>query len=46
MTAPIRLDGMTPEDVEASLDGACDLTDFALPESMNDETRFIAQHLP
>jgi NAD(P)-dependent dehydrogenase (short-subunit alcohol dehydrogenase family) len=40
------LDGMTPEDVEASLDAACDLDEIAVPESMNDETRFIARHLP
>jgi hypothetical protein len=40
------LDGMTPEDVEASLDAACDLEEIAVPESMNGETRFIAEHLP
>jgi NAD(P)-dependent dehydrogenase (short-subunit alcohol dehydrogenase family) len=38
--------GMTPEEVEANLDSICDLTDFGTPESMNDASRFIAQHLP
>src|SRR5262245_12484043 len=40
------LAGYTPEDVEAALDTVCDLTEFAVPESMSAESRYIAQHLP
>jgi hypothetical protein len=40
------LNGFTPEDVEASLDAVCDLTEFGVPESMSDESRYIARHLP
>jgi NAD(P)-dependent dehydrogenase (short-subunit alcohol dehydrogenase family) len=40
------LTGMTPEQVETNLDAACELADFGTPESMNDESRFIAQHMP
>jgi NAD(P)-dependent dehydrogenase (short-subunit alcohol dehydrogenase family) len=40
------LAGATPEQVESSLDAACDLAGFATPESMNDESRFISEHLP
>ena len=37
---------MTPEQVEANLPTACDLADFATPESMNHASRLIAQALP
>ena len=37
---------MTPEDVAANLATACDLTGFGIPDSMNDASRFVAQHLP
>jgi hypothetical protein len=37
---------MTPEQVEASVDAACDLEEFSVPESLYDECRFIAEHLP
>jgi NAD(P)-dependent dehydrogenase (short-subunit alcohol dehydrogenase family) len=40
------LDSLTTEQVEANLDVACALTEFAVPESMNDELRFIVEHLP
>jgi NAD(P)-dependent dehydrogenase (short-subunit alcohol dehydrogenase family) len=37
---------MTPEQVEAHLDVASDLGEFSVPDSMNDECRRIAEHLP
>lgn len=40
------LGDMTPEQVEANLDAVCDLAEFEVPESMNDECRFIAEGLP
>jgi NAD(P)-dependent dehydrogenase (short-subunit alcohol dehydrogenase family) len=40
------LAGYTPEEVEANLDAVCDLTEFAVPESMSAESRYISQHLP
>jgi NAD(P)-dependent dehydrogenase (short-subunit alcohol dehydrogenase family) len=40
-----NLGDMTPEQVEANLGAACDLTDFAVPEDMNGESRFIAAQL-
>jgi hypothetical protein len=36
----------TPEQVVEHLDAACDLSGFAIPESMNDASRFVARHLP
>jgi NAD(P)-dependent dehydrogenase (short-subunit alcohol dehydrogenase family) len=41
-----RLTGFTPEDIEANLDAVCDLSEFAVPESMSAESRYISQHLP
>ena len=40
------LAGFTPEDVEAHLDTVCDLSEFAVPESMSAESRYISQHQP
>jgi NAD(P)-dependent dehydrogenase (short-subunit alcohol dehydrogenase family) len=37
---------MTPEQVEANLDVACDLGQFAVPDSMYEESRIIGEHLP
>jgi NAD(P)-dependent dehydrogenase (short-subunit alcohol dehydrogenase family) len=37
---------MTPEDVAANLDAAVDLAGFGIPDSMNEASRFVAQHLP
>lgn len=36
----------SPEQAEANLVAACDLTDFGVPGSINDESRFIADHMP
>jgi NAD(P)-dependent dehydrogenase (short-subunit alcohol dehydrogenase family) len=36
----------TPEEVEAGLEAVCDLADFAVPESMDDEIRYISEHGP
>ena len=36
----------TAEDVEANLDAVCDLSEFAVPESMSAEARYISQYLP
>lgn len=36
----------TPEAVAAHLAEACDLTGFAIPDSMNDASRFVAGNLP
>jgi NAD(P)-dependent dehydrogenase (short-subunit alcohol dehydrogenase family) len=36
----------TPEHVASNLAAACDLDDFGTPESMNDESRFVAAHMP
>ena len=35
----------TPEEVAVHLEEACDLTEFAIPESMNDASRFVARRL-
>jgi len=40
------LETPTPEQVEAALAVATDLDEFAVPESMMDESRFIARQLP
>jgi NAD(P)-dependent dehydrogenase (short-subunit alcohol dehydrogenase family) len=40
------LAGYTPEDVEANLDTVTDLTEFGVPESMSDESRYISRNLP
>jgi len=40
------LAGYTPEEVEANLDVVCDLTEFGVPESMSDESRYISSNLP
>ena len=40
------LGNMTPEQVEANLDTACELHELAAPESMNDATSFIARGMP
>ncbi len=40
------LGASTAEQVEANLDAACALADFAVPESFHDELRFIAERLP
>ena len=40
------LQAPTPEEVEAALAVATDLDEFAVPESMMDESRFIARQLP
>jgi NAD(P)-dependent dehydrogenase (short-subunit alcohol dehydrogenase family) len=40
------LAGYTPEDVEANLDTVCDLTEFGVPASMSDESRYVARNLP
>jgi NAD(P)-dependent dehydrogenase (short-subunit alcohol dehydrogenase family) len=37
---------MTPEQVAEHLPAACDLAGFSIPESMNDASRFVADHLP
>ena len=37
---------ITAEQVAAVLEAACDITQFTVPESMNDESRYIAGHLP
>jgi NAD(P)-dependent dehydrogenase (short-subunit alcohol dehydrogenase family) len=36
------LGNTTPEQIEAGLDTACNVEQFSVPESMNDECRFIA----
>jgi NAD(P)-dependent dehydrogenase (short-subunit alcohol dehydrogenase family) len=36
----------TPEDVETHLDGICDLTDFFVPESVQDELEILRNTLP
>ena len=36
----------TPEDVRAHIDAASVLSGFAVPESMNDASRFVARNLP
>jgi len=41
-----ELETPTPEQVEAALAAATDLDEFAVPESMMDESRFISRHLP
>ena len=40
------LTDMTPEQVEANLAVSCDLGEFSIPESLYDECRYIAEHLP
>jgi NAD(P)-dependent dehydrogenase (short-subunit alcohol dehydrogenase family) len=40
------LGNMTPEQVETHLGAAVDIADFAVPECMNDESRYIAEQLP
>jgi NAD(P)-dependent dehydrogenase (short-subunit alcohol dehydrogenase family) len=40
------LGGITPEQVEEHLDTVRDLAGFEVPESMNDEIRLIARHVP
>ena len=40
------LTDMTPEQVEANLAASCDLGEFSIPESLYDECRYIAEHLP
>lgn len=37
---------LTPELIEASLATASDMEDFTVPECMNDESRYISEHLP
>ena len=36
----------SPEDVRAHIDAASVLSGFAVPESMNDASRFVARNLP
>lgn len=40
------LGSSTPEEVAANLDAASDLADFETPGSINDELRFVADHMP
>lgn len=40
------LSDMTPEQVAASLDAACDLGQFTVPGSLYDECGHIAEHMP
>ena len=43
---PPDLRTTTPEEVEANLAAATDLTDYFVPESMYEESRLIGEHLP